>query len=209
MPQPWAPQQSADPAACCPPASLKCLEMPFPSSRSDGLMDHLVSPSTPYPESGSLLLLSNHWVSQLKCLWSGFIFAVTYQVCCTSCKIIQLLLHNLIKKNCYPRTLNAPFPQAPTQLGPSSYTFQITPGSGEIDVVRSSLVPTYSWEIQMWVRTQAQVCWFMNPLAPLRLFSSVRRKCKGWKSTCWGPIRLLGWWSYTFRYQELACGHFE
>lgn len=53
----------------------------------------------------------------------------------------------------------------------SSCTFRITPGSGEIDVVRSSLVPTYSWEIQMWVRTQAQVCWFMNPLAPLRLFS--------------------------------------
>ena len=96
VPQSWTPQQFADPAACCLPVSLKCLEMPFPSSHSDGLMDHLVSPSTPYPESGSLPLLANHWMSQLMCFWPGFIFAVTYQVCCTSCKIIQLLLHNLI-----------------------------------------------------------------------------------------------------------------
>lgn len=183
--------------------------MPFPSSRSDGLMDHLVSPSTLYPESGSLPLLSSHWISQLMCLWPGFIFAVTYQVCCACCKIIQLLLYNLIKKNCYPGTLNTPFPRVPTQPGPSSCTFRITPGSGEIDVVRSSLVPTYSWEIQMWVRTQAQVCWFMNPLAPLRLFSPVRWRWKRWMSACRGPIRLLGWWSYTFRCQELACGHFE
>ena len=192
VPQPWTPQQFADPAACCPPVSLKYLEMPFPSSHSDGLMDHLVSPSTPYPESGSLPLLANHWISQLMCLWPGFIFAVTYQVCCTSCKNYSITSAQLDLKNCYPKTLNVCFPPAPTQSGPSSCTSQITPGSGEIDVVRSSLVPTYSWEIQMWVRTQAQVCWFMNPLAPLRLFSSVRWRWKRWTPTCRASNKIAG-----------------
>lgn len=73
-------------------------------------MDHLISPSTLYPKSGSLPLLSNHWISQLMCLWPGFIFAVTYQVCCTCCKIIHLLLYNLIKKKLLSRDPQYPFP---------------------------------------------------------------------------------------------------